>query len=107
MKHVFSVIGVLLLVATMIFNLKLSHNSNDQKVSLAYVKNVAQADDEEGGATYSSMEESEGTETVTVTKGDVSCSETRNFFRRTCMGSGNLSCTAAYNYSVSSTDCPK
>lgn len=93
MKSFFKVLGIVVVLAAMLFNLHISRLGDKGHVTLAYVRNVAQAQTE-GDAVYLYSQERTGTSTVDHINTDGSeCTETFNFDITVCVGQGTVSCT--------------
>lgn len=102
MKQIAKICGVALVVFVMVYNLRITRSGNEDGVTLSYIKNVAQADDEEGGK-YSATSTASGNHSVTYTNRDgTTCTESGTFTKTDCLGSGTLSCTASYVFTVTS-----
>jgi hypothetical protein len=99
MKKTFQITGLLVIIATMIYNLNISTTKNDQEISLAYLRNTAQAD-EEDNKKYKESSTASGTYSHTYTNQDgTTCTESGNFTKTDCTGTGNTDCTPSYSTS--------
>jgi hypothetical protein len=96
MKALFKILGVAMVVAAMVFNLQISRLANSDHGTLAYVRNVAQAQTE-SPAGYNDKQEATGHSTVSHINTDGSeCTQSFDFDKIVCNGKGAVSCTPSY-----------
>ena|ERR1700754_871248 len=108
MKSFFKILGLAIVIVTMIYNINISGTGNNKHVSLAYVRNVAQAQTESSKG-YSTMSTLTGHSTGTHVNSDGSqCTESYDFVKTVCDGVGSLDCHPGISKSneVDEGDCP-
>lgn len=95
MKTTFKVLGALVIVVAMVYNVRISRQAASQETVLAYVKNAAQAD-EENPQKYATKTSDNYTRTTTVQNSNgTTCTVTATYAVTECGGTGNLDCTAS------------
>ena len=98
MRTTFKILGFLLIVLMMVYNVKISTGKNSGKVHLAYVKNTAQAQEEKPPAGALTMITDNYTLTVTTVNGDgTTCTRSQPYITVQCSGEGPLICNPSSN----------
>ena len=99
MKSLLKLLGLAIVIVTMIYNINISGTADNKHVSLAYVRNVAQAQ-AESPAGYDSRSELTGHSTVTHVNSDGSqCTEDFDFDKVVCTGKGSVNCIPSFSQS--------
>ena len=96
MKVLLKVTGLVLVILTMVYNINISMSKNNQRISLAYVRNQAQAQNENTTG-YLRSDSASGHSTLShVNSDNTICSEDFDFTKTVCSGQGPLNCVNSY-----------
>ena len=98
MRTTFKILGFLLIVLMMLYNVKISTGKNNGKVVSAYVKNTAQAQDEGPKKGYSTTFSNSYILAVTKVNTDgTTCTVSQPYITVECSGDGTLTCFPSNN----------
>ena len=98
MRTTFKILGFLLIVLMMLYNVKISTGTNNGKVLLAYVKNTAQAQSENPPKGAATMTSDSYTLSITRVNSDGTvCTVSQPYISVQCSGEGGLTCVPSNN----------
>ena len=108
MKALLKITGLILVIVTMVYNINLSMSKDSHHVSLAYVRNLANAQNENPTTYYAKQTASGHSTFVHVNTDSSTCTENFDFTKTVCSGTGSLDCKNEYKETnvVYSGSCP-
>ena len=93
MKTAIKILGLLLMTATMLYNVSISKGTKSGNLQLAYVKNTAQAQTENPATYATSITDHYTMVTTVVNRDNTTCTTSTTYASVQCSGQGPLACT--------------